>query len=148
AFAGSLLALWVLLDPIASRNSGGPAVLALGLSVMSGSAMTAYVAILKTGFVGAAGGAALMGGGLAATWKQECGMIRSMLGAASLVLLGTLMSARLYDGPPLTVLGLVAGAPLLLWLFEFGPLAKLGKAQGLILKPILVAIPHVVAWVM
>lgn len=148
AFAGSLLALWGLLDPIASRNSGGPPVLALGLSLLSGSAMTAYAVSAEIGFLGAAGGAALMGGGLAATWKQDSGMIRGMLGAASLVLLGTLMSARLYDGPPLTVLALIACAPLLLWLFELGPLAKLGQAQGLILKPILVAIPHVVAWVM
>lgn len=137
--------LWNLMDRPAQRESGVPLVLALAATCLSGAALVAFAVSIRIGFLGAAGAAALTGGGLSAALKRDCTAVRGVLAPACVLLVGVMLTAQL-NGLPLSTIALILSAPLTLWLFEGGPFSKLQGLQLQLVKSIVVAVPHIAAW--
>lgn len=145
AAVAGLTLLWNLMDRPAQRQAGVPLALALAVTCVSGAALVAVAVSVRIGFLGVVGAAALAGGGLSAALKRDCTAARAMLGPASVVLVGVLLTAQL-NRLPLSTIALILAAPLTLWLFEGGPLAKLQGLQSHLVKMIVVSVPHIAAW--
>ena len=145
-FAGSLAVLWQLLDGLSRKESGIPLCIALAATLTSGAALVAYEFSIRIGFLGAAGAAALAGGGLSAAWKRDATIIRGTVGAPSVVLCGILLTAKLDDGLTIPLIALILLAPLTLWLFEAGPLGRLKGYRAALAKAFAVGLPHFAAW--
>ena len=145
-FVGCLTLLWNLLDPLIQRGSGGPIFFALATTTLGCSALVAHVASLRIGSLGAIGAAALAGGGVAVAWTRDRTSLRGLLPCQSVVLCGVIMTAHLGDGFPKYAPILILIAPLMLWLFEFGPLAKLRGMSAMIAKASAVCLPLGAAW--
>lgn len=145
AVAAGMTLLWNLMDRPAQSQSGVPLALALAATSLSGAALVAFAVSIRIGFLGAVGAAALAGGGLSAAWKRDSTFVRGMLAPASVILIGVLLTAQL-NGLPISTIALILSAPVTLWLFEAGPLARLQGLQSQLVKTIVVAVPHIAAW--
>lgn len=145
AVAVALTLLWNLMDRPAQTQSGLPLMLALAVTCISGAALVALAVSIRIGFLGAAGAAAMTGGGISAAMKRDCATVRGILAPASIILVGVLLTAQLNGLQPPVII-LILSAPLTLWLFEGGPLSKLEGLQSQLVKMIVVAVPQIAAW--
>ncbi len=138
---------WNLLDRLLTRpKNDGAVFIALAATVASGSALVAFAFSTRIGFLGAAGATGLAGGVLAFLWKRDPAIIRGLIGPACILLAGELLTAEINDAINPPTIALIAMAPLMLWLFEMGPLAKLKGTAAWSAKATLVALPLVAAW--
>ncbi len=87
-----------------------------------------------------------VGGVLAFLWKRDAAIIRGLIGPACILLAGELLTAEINDAINPPTIALIAIAPLMLWLFEVGPLAKLKGIAAGATKAALVALPLIAAW--
>lgn len=137
---------WNLLDRLTHPKNGGTVFAGLVATVVSGTALVAFAFSIKIGFVGALGAASLSGGILAFLWKRDAAIVRGLIGPACILLAGELLTAEINDAISPPTIALVAIAPLMLWLFEAGPLAKLKGTTAHAGKAALVALPLLAAW--
>ncbi len=138
---------WNLLDRLLSRpKTAGSVFVALMATVVSGSALVVFAFSLRIGFLGVVGATGLAGGVLAFLWKRDAAIIRGLIGPACILLAGELLTAEINDAINPPTIALIAIAPLMLWLFEVGPLAKLKGIAAGATKAALVALPLIAAW--
>jgi hypothetical protein len=146
-FTLGMTVFWNLLDRLLARPKSAAAVfVALAATVASGSALVAFAFSIRIGVLGAAGAAGLAGGVLAFLWKRDAAIIRGLVGPACILLAGELLTAEINDAINPPTIALIAIAPLMLWLFEAGPLAKLKGFTAWATKTALVALPLIAAW--
>ncbi|HEY4262877.1 MAG TPA: hypothetical protein VGM98_22145 [Schlesneria sp.] len=146
-FALGVAMFWNLLDRLLTRpKSAATVFIALAATVASSSALVAFAFSIRIGFLGAAGAAGLAGGVLAFLWTRDTAIIRGLIGPACILLAGELLTAEINDAINPPTIALIAIAPLMLWLFEVGPLAKLKGIAAWSAKAALVALPLVAAW--
>ena len=145
-FAGIMVVHWNLLDRLTQKASGMPLWSALAATSVSAAALVAYAFSVKNGSIGAVATAAMVGGGLSAIWKQEFTIVRGMVASSCVVLCGILLAARLYEALTYLTIALLLISPLMLWLFEFGPLSRLQGVRAHLAKIAAVGLPHIVAW--
>ncbi|MDB5343548.1 MAG: hypothetical protein JWP89_1925 [Schlesneria sp.] len=146
-FTLGVAVFWNLLDRLLTRPKSAAAVFsALAATAASGSALVAFAFSIRIGFLGAAGATGLAGGVLAFLWKRDAAIIRGLIGPACILLAGELLTAEINDAINPPTIALIAMAPLMLWLFEAGPLAKLKGIAAWSARAALVALPLAAAW--
>jgi hypothetical protein len=145
--AAAIALEWNLLDELAQRSRQRSVFWTVAASLASASAMVAFAVSIKIGFVGAAAAAALSGS-LAIAIQSSGRGLQTMLGPVTVVLMGILLRAYLYDGLTVLIIGLMLSAPLLLWLFELSPLKRLTSIRGVLAKGIVAGTPQAAAWIL
>lgn len=141
AFASVLVLSWNVLDQLAQTGTGRSLSAALALTSLASSALIAYTVSLRIGFLTAASASALIGVLLTTIWTQDRTILRGALPCHGVVLCGAILTSSLDDGFPRYAPLLILIAPQMLWLFQFGPLAKLRGSMGLIARAIAIAAP-------
>lgn len=141
-----LTLFWNLLDGLAHPKNCAAVFVALWATAISGSVLVAYAFSVRIGFLGIVGAAAICGGAIAVLWKRDAMIVRGLIGPTGVLLAGQLLTAEINDAINPPTIALVAIAPLVLWLFEAGPLAKLKGGISHVTKAMLVALPLIGAW--
>lgn len=141
-----LTLFWNLLDRLTHPKNGAVVFMALWATIIGGSVLVAYAFSVRIGFLGIVGAVAICGGVIAALWKRDPMIVRGLIGPAAVLLAGQLLTAEINDAINPPTIALVAIAPLMLWLFEAGPLARLKGSVSHVTKAMLVALPLIAAW--
>jgi hypothetical protein len=145
AFAATVVVWWNLLDGVITPKNVVPLPVSLVLTTLVASILIADGTSLRIGSLGAIGAAALAGGALLALGKRDLTLLRSLLGPTAIILSGILLTSHLSDGLTLPIIALIAACPLVLCLFERGPLARLQGPKAIVVKAALVNGPLLLA---
>lgn len=141
-----LTLFWNLLDGLIHPKNCAAVFAALWATVLCGSVLTTYAFSIRIGFLGIVGSVAICGAALTALWKLDVMIVRGLIGPAGVLLAGQLLTAEINDAINPPTIALVVIAPLMLWLFEAGPLTKLNGLSSGFAKASLVALPLIGAW--
>ncbi len=130
-FATSLFMLIVLLDRLAARGLNRMLLFALAMASFCGAAFLAVELSLTFGALGGALFATLAGCWLVLLLRKQKEFVASALPVYAVILGGLMLAGWLNvnsfpNARPLRIsMALIPAAPLVLWLFEFGPLSRL-----------------------
>ena len=146
AFAGSVFLLWFLLDPLAGRVPHALLCGTLVLSSLNGGVLVAAFVSVRFGLLGVAAAAALSGPFVAAILYRDDAILRGLLPVHVVVLGGIMLAAQVNVGLPSATLVLIPAAPLIHWLCEIGPLARLHGKWRSVVRFGAIGLPLAVAW--
>jgi hypothetical protein len=138
---GYLFLLISLLDLLPTRLSSGLFMLSLAIVASAVAGLISAFVSLKYGQVAGLAAAALLGYCCVGSRRVSPEAVRAVVPIFVVAVGGAAFVGAIEPDPPMYALLLVPAAPLTLWLFAAGPLARLGTVPGAAAQAIAVFVP-------